>query len=135
VGVGMAQTNNQIMIVEVDSDCNITYFDGNTMPCRERPAFTFCECGTGYGKDRGCPKYNYYHRPIGNFNLAFYTIGDIRDAEEKSRRIAGHDVIESRLEQMTNMGWDRILWFKMSESERDIIREFCGIKPRFGVMV
>ena len=49
-------------IVEVNSDCEITYSDGSYAPCEHRPTFTFAECGPGYGSGRGCPKWEYYHR-------------------------------------------------------------------------
>ncbi len=51
----------EIAILEVDDDCNITYSDGKIKPCEQRPHYTFSECAGGYG-GRGCPKYNLYHR-------------------------------------------------------------------------
>lgn len=49
-------------IKEVDEDCFITYLDGTRLPCEHQPAYTFSECGPGYGPNRGCAKYDYYHR-------------------------------------------------------------------------
>ena len=51
-----------LQIKEVDADCFITYSDGTVNPCEHQPAYTFSECGPGYGPGRGCAKYDYYHR-------------------------------------------------------------------------
>jgi len=66
-----------------------------------------------------------------SYDDAFYTIQDIRDAEERSRRIIGHDNITSRLEFMISRGIAELPWFRFTDCERDIISDYCGIKPRF----
>jgi hypothetical protein len=48
-------------ILEVDDDCNITYTNGEGKSCPYRPHYTFADCEIGYGPQRGCPKYDYYH--------------------------------------------------------------------------
>jgi hypothetical protein len=66
-----------------------------------------------------------------SYDDAFYTIDDIKNAEVKSRGILGHSNIMDVLEQME---WAHIIqmpWFRLSESDRDIISSYCGIKPRF----
>jgi hypothetical protein len=51
-------------VIEVDADCNITYSDGTTKPCEYQPHYTFSDCLIGYGNNRGCPKWNYYHNKL-----------------------------------------------------------------------
>jgi len=48
-------------IIDVDADCNITYYGGRVNPCQYRPSFTFTECAPGYGPGGHCPKYDHYH--------------------------------------------------------------------------
>jgi hypothetical protein len=66
-----------------------------------------------------------------DYNKAFYTIQDIRDAEVKSGGVMGHVDIMQVLEQMISLGIVEIPWFRLAESDRDIISDYCGIKPRF----
>lgn len=68
---------------------------------------------------------------IFDYNTAYYSIQDIRDAEEKTRGIIGHTDIMDRLEFMTSRGINEIPWFRFTDCERDLIRDFSGIKPRF----
>lgn len=49
-------------VVSVDADCQISYSDGRSGPCKERPVGTFSECGPGYGPGGNCPKWEYLHR-------------------------------------------------------------------------
>lgn len=65
------------------------------------------------------------------YDDAYYTIKDIRDAEERTREIIGHDDIMPRLEFMISRGIVELPWFRFSDTERDIISDYCGIKPRF----
>jgi DNA polymerase elongation subunit (family B) len=66
-----------------------------------------------------------------SYNDAYYTIQDIRDAEEKTRGILGHDDIITRLEFLISRGIVEMPWFRFTDTERDIISDYCGIKPRF----
>jgi hypothetical protein len=65
------------------------------------------------------------------YDDAFYTIQDIRDAEVKTRGIIGHDIIVDRLEFLISRGIIEMPWFRFTDTERDIISDYCGIKPRF----
>jgi len=49
-------------IESVDADCVIYYKDGTYELCQYCPVLTFGECGPGYGPNRDCAKWNYYHR-------------------------------------------------------------------------
>jgi len=51
-------------ILEVDEDCNITLSNGKIKPCLHRPHYTFSECEPGYGPNRGCAKWDYYHKDV-----------------------------------------------------------------------
>jgi hypothetical protein len=66
-----------------------------------------------------------------SYDDAYYTIQDIRDAEERTRGIIGHDDIISRLEFMISRGIVELAWFKFTDCERDLISDYSGIKPRF----
>jgi hypothetical protein len=66
-----------------------------------------------------------------SYDDAYYTIQDIRDAEERTQRIIGHDDIMSRLEFMISEGILELPWFRFSSCERSLISDYCGIKPRF----
>jgi hypothetical protein len=66
-----------------------------------------------------------------SYDNAFYTIQDIRDAEVKSRGIIGHDDMMQVLEQMISLGIIEVPWFRLAESDRGIISDYCGIRPRF----
>ena len=65
------------------------------------------------------------------YDDAFYTLEDIQNAEDLSRGILGHDNVVQVLEQMTARNIQRIPWFSLSESDRDIISDYCGIEPRW----
>lgn len=67
------------------------------------------------------------------YDDAYYTIQDIRDAEERTRGIIGHDDIISRLEFMISCGIVEFPWFRFTNCERDLILEYSGIKPRFRI--
>ena len=60
---------------------------------------------------------------------AYYLLNDVALAEVISRKIIGHDAISDLLETMVSrhIGW--IKWFELSESTREIISDYCGIKP------
>jgi len=49
-------------ITSMDADCNVTYADGRTEPCKYQPRFTFAECEPGYGSHGDCPKWDYYNQ-------------------------------------------------------------------------
>ena len=49
-------------VISVDADCHITYSDGTTKLCPYCPPYTFSECEIGYGSERGCAKWDYYHK-------------------------------------------------------------------------
>jgi hypothetical protein len=66
-----------------------------------------------------------------NYNQAFYTINDIRSAEVLTRGILGHEDILSRLDWMVTFNCTELPWFKFTDTERDIISDYCGIKPHF----
>ncbi len=66
-----------------------------------------------------------------SYDDAFYTIQDIRDAEVKTRGIIGHDDIQDRLEFLISRGVIEMPWFRFTDTERDLICDYCGIKPRF----
>jgi hypothetical protein len=123
----------KLTVIEVNADCEITYSDGSWKPCQHRPAFTFADCDPGYGSHGECPKWDYYHttkKPL-TYDDAYYTIQDIRDAEVKTRGIIGHEDIATRLEFLISRGIVELPWFRFTDTERDIISEYCGIKPRF----
>lgn len=63
------------------------------------------------------------------YDEAFFTIEDIRNAERLSRGILGHDNIVQLLETMTMRHIQEVPWFRLAESDRDIISDWCGIKP------
>lgn len=66
---------------------------------------------------------------MGSYDEAYYLINDIAIAEVISRKIIGHDSIIDLLEFMINRRIEWIGWFKLSESTREIISDYCGIKP------
>jgi hypothetical protein len=49
-------------IEAVSSECIIYYTDGSSELCQEAPKSDFQECGPGYGPNRGCPKWECYHK-------------------------------------------------------------------------
>ena len=67
---------------------------------------------------------------IHDYNKAYFTIDDIRNAEVKTRGIIGHTDIESLLLSMISEGCVEISWFSLSECERDLIVDWSQIKPR-----
>jgi len=70
---------------------------------------------------------------MNSYDNAYYTIQDIRDAEERTRGIIGHDDIMSRLESMISYGVVELPWFRFTDCERDLISDYSGIKPRFRI--
>jgi hypothetical protein len=81
----------------------------------------------GVGVMKDIPRF----RQCRSYDDAYYTIQDIRDAEEKTQLIIGHADIQDRLEFMISRGIVEMPWFGFTECERDLINDFCGIKPRF----
>lgn len=66
-----------------------------------------------------------------DYNLAFYTIEDIQKAEIITKAIIGHSDIEARLNFMIQRKMQKIRWFDLTDCERDLIRDYSQIPPRF----
>jgi hypothetical protein len=67
----------------------------------------------------------------GDYNQAYYTIQDLKDAEVKTRGIIGHADIADRLNFMVSRKIDELPWFNFTDCERDLINDFSGIRPHF----
>jgi hypothetical protein len=66
-----------------------------------------------------------------DYNTAFYTLEDIKEAEVRTRGIIGHSDMQDRLGFMESRNLKEIRWFSLTDCERDLIRDYSGIKPRF----